>query len=432
MATTLPDGPAAPGLLQTARFVARPMGFLDDCRRRYGDVFTLTLPPVGRSVFLAAPADVKKVFSLDRVNVMNPGRKFLLEPILGRRSVLLQVGAEHLRRRKLMLPPFHGERMRGYETLVEEITREAVARWPRGRPFPLLPEMREITLDIILRAVFGLHDGARAVELREALRSSLAQADSAGMQLTFSMAPHSLRARHPVGRGLAEIDRLLAAEIGERRAAPDLEQREDILSMLLLARDEDGEPLDDAEMRDQLMTLLVAGHETTATGLAWAFDALFRTPHALARLRDELDGDGRYLAAVVDEALRVRPVVGEVGRRLGDDVELEGGGRLAAGTDVLASIQLLHRDPALFPEPLAFRPERFLDGSPPSFSWLPFGGGTRRCLGAAFAQFEMRVVLRTVLAEADLRPATDRAERIVRHPVTLAPQNGTPALVGSP
>ena len=358
MATTLPDGPSAPGLLQTARFVARPMGFLDDCRRRYGDVFTLTLPPVGRSVFLAAPADVKKVFSLDRVNVMNPGRKFLLEPILGRRSVLLQVGAEHLRRRKLMLPPFHGERMRGYETLMEEVTREAVARWPRGAAFPLLPEMREITLDVILRAVFGLHDGARAVELREALRSSLAQADSAGMQLTFSMLPRDLRARHPVGRGLAEIDRLLAAEIGERRAAPDLEEREDILSMLLLARDEDGEPLDDAEMRDQLMTLLVAGHETTATGLAWAFDALFRTPARArapargARRRRALPGrGGRRGAARAAGGGGGRPAARR--RRRARGRRPPGGGDRRARLDPAAAPR-----PRALPGPLAFRPER--------------------------------------------------------------------------
>jgi cytochrome P450 len=199
-----------------------------------------------------------------------------------------------------------------------------------------------------------------------------------------------------------------------------------------MARDEDGEPLGDEELRDQLVTLLVAGHETTATGLAWTFDALFRTPHALARLRDELDGgDGAYLAAVVDEALRVRPVIPEVGRRLGEAVEVDGH-RLEEGTDVLCSVHLMHRRADLFEDPLAFRPERFLEdgaGGPSTYTWIPFGGGTRRCLGAAFAQLEMRTVLRTVLTEVDLRPATDRAEPIVRRPVTLAPANGTPALL---
>ena len=426
---SLPAGPALPGPLQTARFVTRPVAFLDACRRRYGDVFTLALPPVsGRSVFLAAPDVVRTVFSHDRVNLMNPGRTFLLEPLLGPRSVLLQVGDEHLRRRKLMLPPFHGERMRGYGTLIEEVTRTAVARWPRGRPFALLPEMRAITLDVILRAVFGLRPGEREREVRDLLSRILVAADRPGVQLSFSLLPPRLRARHPVGRIVARVDRLLAEEIAERRAAEDLDAREDVLSMLVAARDEAGEPLSGSELRDQLMTLLAAGHETTATGLAWTFDALFRSPATLARLRSELGGDGRYLAAVVDEGLRVRPVIGEVGRRLGEEVEV-GGHRLPAGTDVLASIQLLHRDPALFDDPLAFRPERFLDGAPPSFAWLPFGGGTRRCLGAAFAQFEMRTVLRTVLEEADLRPGSDRAERIVRRPVTLAPARGTPAIL---
>jgi len=239
-----------------------------------------------------------------------------------------------------------------------------------------------------------------------------------------------MRSLHPVGRRIAHGRRLITDEIAERRGAPDLAEREDILSLLLMARDEDGEPLGDEELRDQLVTLLVAGHETTATGLAWAFDALFRTPRALARLRDELDGgEGEaYLAAVVDEALRVRPVIPEVGRRLGEAVEADGH-RLEAGTDVLCSVHLMHRRADLFEDPLAFRPERFLEDGPSTYTWIPFGGGTRRCLGAAFAQLEMRTVLRTILTEVDLAPATDRAEPIVRRPVTLAPANGTPALV---
>jgi len=230
----------------------------------------------------------------------------------------------------------------------------------------------------------------------------------------------------PFAPALRPVDELLFAEIDARRRAGDLEDREDIMSLLMLARDEDGEALSDEELRDQLITLLVAGHETTATGLAWTFDALFRHPHVLARLRSDLD-DEEYLSAVVDEALRVRPIVPEVGRRLGAPVSLNGYD-LPAGTDVFASVQLAHRRADLFPDPLAFRPERFLDERPSTYSWIPFGGGTRRCLGAAFAQFEMRRVLATVLSHAELEPATDEPEPVVRRPVTLAPGNGTPAV----
>ena len=426
---SLPPGPRLPPPLQTVGYLRRPVGFLAACERRFGSVFTLDLPPVGRAVHLTSPEAAKAVFTRDKVNVMNPGRRFLLEPLVGPRSVLLQVGDEHLRRRRLMLPPFHGERMRGYQAVMEDVTRAAVARWPRGRAFPLLPEMGAITLDVILRAVFGLRPGPREEEVRALLTGILRDANRLGVQMVFALASERMRGRLPIGRQLARVDRLLGDEIAERRAAADLDEREDILSMLVLARDEDGRPLDDAELRDQLVTLLVAGHETTATGLAWTFDALFRAPAALARLRDELDGDDeRYLAAVVDEALRIRPVIPEVGRRLGEAIEVDGH-RLEAGTDVLASIQVLHRRPELYPDPLAFRPERFLEDAPSTYAWIPFGGGTRRCLGAAFAQFEMRTVLRTILREADLRPATDRAEPVARRPVTLAPANGTPALL---
>jgi cytochrome P450 len=235
---------------------------------------------------------------------------------------------------------------------------------------------------------------------------------------------------------VARADEMLRAEIEERRRAGDLAEREDILSMLVLARDEDGEPISDAELRDQLMTLLAAGHETTATGLAWTFDALFRNPRVLERLRDELaSGDDAYLGAVVQESLRVRPVVPEVGRVLGEPVEACGH-HLEAGTPVLASVQLIHRRADLYPEPLAFRPERFMDDertrSARTFEWIPFGGGTRRCIGAAFAELEMRVVIRTILERADLRPGSDRAEKPSRRPVTMAPANGTPALLASP
>src|SRR5829696_976578 len=286
--------------------------------------------------------------------------------------------------------------------------------------------MQRITLDVILRAVFGTTEGAEEDELRQRLTTLLERTNRPSSQLAV-MADWFAGGRFkPFAPALRPVDELLFAEIDARRRAGDLEDREDIMSLLMLARDEDGEALSDEELRDQLITLLVAGHETTATGLAWTFDALFRHPQVLARLRSDLD-DEEYLSAVVDEALRVRPIVPEVGRRLGTPVSLNGYD-LPAGTDVFASVQLAHRRADLFPDPLAFRPERFLDERPSTYSWIPFGGGTRRCLGAAFAQFEMRRVLATVLSHAELEPATDEPEPVVRRPVTLAPGNGTPAV----
>jgi cytochrome P450 len=403
---------------------------MDECAAQHGHVFTLRLMVGAPSVWIADPEYLRELWSNDREHRLSSGRKFLLEPALGPRSVLLQVGAEHLWRRRLMLPPFHGERMRGYARVIEEMTARDIERWPVGKPFPLLERMQRITLDVILRAVFGTAEGPREDALRERLRDLLAQSTQPWRQLALGIDWYAGGRIAPFGGAVRRVDELIAEELAERRAAGDLEEREDILSLLMLARDEDGEGLGDAELRDQLMTLLLAGHETTATGLAWAFDALFRNESALDRLRRELaSGDGdAYLSAVVDETLRVRPVVPEVGRRLGAPLAMNGY-ELPAGTDVFASVQLAHRRADLFPDPRAFRPERFLDDKPSTYSWIPFGGGTRRCLGAAFAQLEMRRVLATVIERADLEPATDGPEPVERRPVTIAPRNGTPAVL---
>jgi cytochrome P450 family 135 len=422
----LPPGPRLPALLQIARFTQRPVGFVDDCRQRYGNVFTLRLLIGGPSVWVAEPEYLREVWSRDRDHRLNAGRKFLLEPVLGKQSVLLQVGDEHLRRRKLMLPPFHGDRMRSYARVIEEATLSDIERWPRGQPFPLLERMQRITLDVILRAVFGTTAGAREDDLRAKLTELLRQSTSGAKQVAVTVDWFLGGRIKPFSGAVDPVDRLLYEEIEARRAAGDLEEREDILSLLMLARDEEGEGLSDRELRDQLITLLVAGHETTATGLAWTFDALFRHPDVYARVRGGADED--YLGAVTDEALRLRPVVPEVGRKLGMPLRLNGH-EIPAGTDVFASVLLVQRREDIYPDPLAFRPERFLDGKAQTYSWIPFGGGTRRCLGAAFAQFEMRRVLATIAANADLEPATDAAEPIERRPVTLAPRNGTPAVL---
>jgi cytochrome P450 family 135 len=426
---TLPPGPNAPAALQTARLVARPVPFFESCRRRYGETFTARVLSVGPMVFISDPASIKSLFGADRRNTIAPGRNVVLAPILGQRSLLLLEGEEHLRRRKLMLPPFHGERMRAYEAVMAEATEREVAAWPVGRPFALHPSMQAITLEVILRAVFGVEDDERRQVLRRNLVGILATTRS---PRAIGMTVRRLRrlpAYRRVGEMVAQADEVLLAEIAERRGDSDLASREDILSLLVGARFDDGSAMSDGELRDQLMTLLMAGHETTATGLAWAFDLLFRAPRQRERLMAELaDGGQEYLDAVIEETLRLRPVVPFVGRELRVPAEL-GGYELPEGTVVMPSIYLAHTREDVYPDPHAFRPERFLDGGPDTYSWIPFGGGTRRCIGAAFAQLEMRVVLQTVLGQAELRSATGRPEPIVRRNVTLSPRNGTPAIL---
>jgi cytochrome P450 family 135 len=428
----LPPGPRLPPPLQLLGFFRRPAAFMERCQERYGDAFTLRMPASEPMVFLADPDLVKAVWTRDKVNGLPAGRRLTLQPVLGPRSVLLQEGAEHLRRRKLMLPPFHGERMRRYGELMDEITRRDVRRWPVGQPFALMPRMQSITRDVILRAVFGTQAGTREDELRHRIDDVLVRTTSATTQIAVLLAEGADLPHTPFHRAVRRMDDVLLQEIRERQAAPDLDARDDVLSMLVQARDEDGSPLDTAELRDQLVTLLLAGHETTATALAWSFDALFRNPEVLARLRESLPEGDDYVDAVVEETLRIRPTVHDVGRRLGEPLETKDGLTIEVGTAVFASVHLLHRRPDLFPDPLAFRPERFLgDERPSTYAWIPFGGGMRRCLGAAFAQFEMRRVLRTVLEHADLRPATDRAEPFERRPVTVVPRHGTPAVLAA-
>jgi cytochrome P450 len=426
----LPPGPRLPAPVQTYGVVARPVRFFESCRRRFGQTFTLRILRAGEMVFISDPPSLKRLFASDRWNTIAPGRNVILRPVLGPRSVLLIEGDDHLQRRKLMLPPFHGDRMRAYETIMTSATERTVATWPVGEPFRLHTSMQAITFEVILAAVFGVEDDARRAALSERLTEILATTRSPfALGMTVDRA-RSLPRFKRVARMLDESDELMFAEIADRRADAGLESRDDILSMLVAARFDDGSAMDVGEIRDQLMTLLLAGHETTATALAWAFDLLFHAPDKLNRLREELAAgdDHEYLDAVVKETLRVRPVVPFVGRRLKEPAEL-GGYELPAGTDVMPAILLTHTRPDVYHDPNEFRPERFLDGSPETFGWIPFGGGTRRCIGAAFAEFEMRVVLSTILRSATLRPGTDRPEKIVRRNVTLSPRGGTPAVL---
>jgi cytochrome P450 family 135 len=425
----LPPGPSTPRTLQTLRFLRDPIPLWERSSERFGETFTLRLHGPGDLVFISDPPSLKRLFAADRVNTIAPGRNLLLEPLLGSHSVLLAEDEDHMRRRKLMLPPFHGARMRAYEEVISEAAVRQVESWPVGERFALHPSMQALTLEVILRAVFGVEDDARRDELSENLVAILATTQS---PRAVGMAIPRLRGLPPWRRTVARIqrtDELLAEEIRRRRADPDLAEREDILSMLVAARFDDGSAMDDRDVRDQLMTLLLAGHETTATSLAWAFDQLFHSPEAMERLREEVTGDDDvWLDAVISETLRLRPVVPFTGRQLREPAAL-GGFDLPEGAVVMAGIYLTHMRDDIYPEARSFRPQRFLEDSPETYSWIPFGGGTRRCLGAAFALFEMKVALRAILRRADLRPADPAPERMVRRNVTLAPARGTRAVL---
>jgi cytochrome P450 len=420
---TLPPGPAEPPVVQTMRWLLRPISFLESCRRRYGDAFSVTFlgfeTPL---VMLAGPEAIRALYG-NAAHGLPAGRTLALLPILGPRSLLLLEGRDHLARRRVMLPPFHGERMRAYEAIVREVVARDVATWPEGKPFAVHAHMQRVTLEVILRAVFGVTDAERGARLADRLGRLLADTASAGLQFGVLLA-RRLGGPDPLARIQAqrrEIDAMLDVEIAERRADP----REDILSLLVAARFEGGEPMDDAEIRDQLMTLLLAGHETTATGLAWTFDLLVRHPAVLERLVAAVDaGDQAYVRAVVTESLRLRPVVPLAGRRLAAPLQVDGH-ELPAGTDVTPAIWLAHTRADRYPEPYAFRPERFLDGAPSTYAWVPFGGGVRRCVGAAFAEMEMRIALEEILRRRTVRAASGRAERVARRNVTFSPAGGT-------
>jgi cytochrome P450 family 135 len=420
----LPPGPRRPATLQTFAWVARPLPFLETCRRRYGDWFTVRLARVGTFVFVAAPAAIKEIFTGDAELLRAGQANAPLAPVVGPRSVLLLDGAEHLRQRRLMLPPFHGERMARYGELMAEITEAELDRWSLREPFALRPRTQAITLEIILRVVFGVRDAARLEALRAALVALLAQSTSPATMLPWLR--RDLGPLSPWRRFLrlrARVDALIYDEIAHRREDAELEERDDILSLLLQARDGDGETLTDRELRDELVTLLVAGHETTATALAWAFERLLRHPEALERLTAEArDGEeeGAYAEAVVQETLRLRPPLPAVGRMLTEPAQIAGRS-LPAGVRLAPSIYLVHRRADLYPEPGAFRPERFLANPPETYGWLPFGGGVRRCLGASFATFEMKIVLRTILARARLEADDARPEPVRRRAIVLAP-----------
>ena len=419
-----------PAVAQTVAWALAPTWLMARCARQLGETFAVTFAPSGRKlVMISDPEAVKTVMTAPPDVAPSGAANSPLASVVGPNSVLILIGERHMRQRKLLLPPFHGERMREYEDVIVEATRRDMAGWPLGRAMRLQERTRRITLEVILRAVFGV-EADRMNELRQAVAALLEPMHMTTILRALLSRPGLARPPGAVGRALDHLDAVIYDELARRRAQGDLAQRADILSLLLQATDEAGEGLTDVELRDELVTLLLAGHETTATSVAWAVERLARHPRALARLTEEIDtvdGGDAYMTAVVNETLRVRPVVPIVVRTLQEELKV-GDYLLPAGTTVAPSIYLTGRNPRVYDAPETFRPERFLDRGPDTFAWIPFGGGIRRCIGASFALLEMRLILRTILAE--LTPSVPegsvwrRGEWVRRRAVTLVPAAG--------
>jgi len=426
---TLPPGPPYPRAVQTLGWVKRPMPFMERCRERYGDAFTLRIAHEGTWVLLSDPEAVKQVFTGDPRLLHAGEANVVLLPVLGSHSVLLLDEDPHMRQRKLMLPPLHGERLARHAETMREVAEREVAGWPAGEPLTLAPRMQDVTLEVIVRTVFGLEGGERQRELRRRLRAALDLLVAPGPYLLFLilLGPHRAAQMPALHRVLKPVDDLLLEEIARRREDPLLSERDDVLSLLLQARHDDGEPMSDRELRDELMTLLVAGHETTATAVSWAVERLLRHPDKLERARS---GDEEYMDAIIKETLRLRPVIPIVARKLMEPMEI-GGWELPAGATAAPCIHLIHRREDVYPEPRAFRPERFLEEPAGTYTWIPFGGGVRRCLGAAFALQEMKIVLQAIVAQAPLRPVRPDSERVSRRSIALVPERGAEVMVGA-
>lgn len=399
--------------------------YLEFCRRRYGNAVTMSTLFDQGFVMVFDPELVKQVFRGSPDQLHAGEANALLGPIVGERSVLLLDGAQHLRHRRLLLPPFHGPRMRVYEDVVRRATDAEIERWPVAEAFALLPSMQSLTLHVILQAVFGYEPGATEEELARRLRDFIEPLTRPRnlMRMALALGRRSAQADGFQRRRQA-IDEILLGEIERRRRLPEAElaERQDVFSALLLAEDESGGRLTDGEVRDELMTLLLAGHETTATGLAWAFDLLLHHPDSLRRAREL---DPTYLDAVAKETLRLRPVIPGVGRVVRGEPFALGDWVIPPGHEINPSIRTIHRRADLYPRPAEFRPDRFLTDDPPdTYTWLPFGGGIRRCLGASFALMEMRVVLARVLERTDLRAASPEPDKPQLRVITLAPKDG--------
>jgi cytochrome P450 len=427
--TALPPGPRLPYWLQTILIWDHTERFQRWCRRRYGPTFTVRAYPSKVAIYLTAPADIKAAFGADP-DVLKAGEaNKILGPVLGQRSVLLSDGDEHLARRRLMLPFFHGDSVRRYGDVVGKIADDEIATWADGATVNMHERMQAVTLEVILQAVIGVRDPARLDVLRVALRRIVELGDGVLYLWVIPQLGRIGRWKRQL-RWQAEAEALLMEEIATRRSASDLAERTDVLSLLIRAQHDDGTQMDDEELRDQLLTMLLAGHETTATGLAWAFERLARHPEALAAtVHAAREGDDDYLDAVVKETIRVRPVIPDVARYVAEPIKL-GGYALPVGVTVIPAIALVHWGEE-FADAGEFRPERFIDSDPSPFTWIPFGGGRRRCLGAAFASFEMRTVLQRVLTQVHVTAPDPRDEAIKPSHITLVPKHGARLTVTS-
>jgi cytochrome P450 len=427
MLQRLPPGSRWPAAVQFLAVWTRPGGAVMRLRRRYGTRFTSRLPFQLPFVVLSDPEQIKELFLASPEDV-HPGEgAWILEPVVGRYSLILLDEALHLEHRRLLLPAFHGERMQRLAGLMAALTAEEMSSWPVDEPVELHPRLQRLTLEIILRAVFGLSVGERLDGLRASLAQVLSFAES-----PISLLLPSLQRRAPwlpslrrLRRALAATDALIFEQVAARRerlARGEGLDAPDVLTMLLQARHEDGSLMDDRELRDELMTALVAGHETTASQLSFAFVHLARAPQVMERLRVSLAaGDDAYLTATVNEILRLRPVLPNAEPRLAKVPITIGGWEYPVGTSLVASSYLVHHDPEIYPDPFDFRPERFLGVTPGTYTWIPFGGGRRRCLGAAFAVEELKLVLAEAVRRFDLAAVEPRVERARRRSVTVSP-----------
>jgi cytochrome P450 len=438
---TLPPALPLPRFAQTLRFSVRQIEFVFRARRELGEVFRFRgLVDDELEVVTSHPDHVRSLFTADPALAPSLTGESPLRPIVGPNSVLTLVGPAHMRQRKLLLPAFHGEAIERYTAMIADAAEREIDRWPLNRPFALAPAMQAITLDVIMSGIFGIEGaparGTPERGLREAIRRAATISTHPAAQLLELL---DIGRREPAGllrHILAWIDRCVYAIIGARRRANDGGERNDILSLLLAARHEDGSPMSDEELRDELLTLVLAGHETTANSLAWAFERLVRTPHAYARLREEVragDGEGArgdYVEATIHEAMRARPVIPIIGRRVEVPWQL-GDWFVPAGTSVLVSILLLHHRPDVYPDPFGFRPERFLGAKTGTYTWIPFGGGIRRCLGAALAMAEQRVVLEAVARRTDMSAPDPQPEHARHRNVTMIPARGSRVVMHS-
>ena len=426
-----------PRAVQIMHMNYRQIEFMFRWRRRLGEVFAANAIVSGTPAITSHPEHVRSLFTASPDIAPSLTGESPLLPIVGPNSVLTSNGPRHLRQRRLLLPPFHGEAIERYSRMIAEMTEQEIERWPVGTPFALAPRTQSITLDVIMSGILGVEGKPKRGTPEFGLRAAVKHLAAASTLPLYQVAELlNLGHEEPVGltkRGVQILDRYTYGVIKARRRADDLEERNDILSLIMRARTEDGEPLTDRELRDELLTLILAGFETTANSMAWTWERLVRSPEAYDRLRDAVRGDDHadeHIEAAIVEGMRVRPVIPAIGRRvmvpwrLGDYV-------VPAGTPVVMSILLVHHREDLYPDPFSYRPERWLGRKPGTYEWIPFGGGTRRCLGASLAMAEQRVVMDAMVRRLDLEADDPAPEHVNHRNVTMIPKRGARVVIRS-